>query len=185
MTAIATMRTPTESRAATSQKQQQGLEFPSPCCCSWRQGDRRDSNPRRPGPQPGALPTELRPPYRTGILDRRRIVSILAMDRPWPLAQDISGAASTYPRERSATSSARADLPRMRSCLRGGGPRSVHCQGWLPIQWRLTPGSGRCRSETAGREVICNVAVRPERKNGFAGNRACSATKPPGKDVEL
>src|SRR5881227_1274937 len=26
------------------------------------QGDRRDSNPRRPGPQPGALPTELRPP---------------------------------------------------------------------------------------------------------------------------
>lgn len=25
-------------------------------------GDRRDSNPRRPGPQPGALPTELRPP---------------------------------------------------------------------------------------------------------------------------
>src|SRR2546421_1063402 len=27
-----------------------------------RQGDRRDSNPRRPGPQPGALPTELRPP---------------------------------------------------------------------------------------------------------------------------
>src|ERR1700722_3991925 len=27
-----------------------------------RKGDRRDSNPRRPGPQPGALPTELRPP---------------------------------------------------------------------------------------------------------------------------
>lgn len=25
-------------------------------------GDRRDSNPRHPGPQPGALPTELRPP---------------------------------------------------------------------------------------------------------------------------
>jgi hypothetical protein len=26
------------------------------------QGDRRGSNPRLPGPQPGALPTELRPP---------------------------------------------------------------------------------------------------------------------------
>src|SRR6187551_605686 len=25
-------------------------------------GERRDSNPRPPGPQPGALPTELRPP---------------------------------------------------------------------------------------------------------------------------
>src|SRR5687768_12758079 len=34
-------------------------------------GDRRDSNPRRPGPQPGALPTELRPPsigFSGGIL---------------------------------------------------------------------------------------------------------------------
>ena len=29
------------------------------------EGERRDSNPRPPGPQPGALPTELRPP-RTG-----------------------------------------------------------------------------------------------------------------------
>src|SRR5215210_2129422 len=27
-------------------------------------GERRDSNPRPPGPQPGALPTELRPPRR-------------------------------------------------------------------------------------------------------------------------
>ena len=27
-------------------------------------GERRDSNPRPPGPQPGALPTELRPPSR-------------------------------------------------------------------------------------------------------------------------
>ncbi len=26
------------------------------------EGERRDSNPRPPGPQPGALPTELRPP---------------------------------------------------------------------------------------------------------------------------
>ena len=30
---------------------------------AWRRwGGRWDSNPRRPGPQPGALPTELRPP---------------------------------------------------------------------------------------------------------------------------
>ena len=27
-------------------------------------GERRDSNPRPPGPQPGALPAELRPPSR-------------------------------------------------------------------------------------------------------------------------
>src|ERR1700710_2218691 len=30
-------------------------------------GERRDSNPRPPGPQPGALPTELRPPRRLPV----------------------------------------------------------------------------------------------------------------------
>ena len=30
-------------------------------------GERGDSNPRPPGPQPGALPAELRPPWRIGI----------------------------------------------------------------------------------------------------------------------
>ena len=30
-------------------------------------GDRRDLNPRRPGPQPGALPTELRPPCKFNL----------------------------------------------------------------------------------------------------------------------
>src|SRR5215210_3532462 len=32
-----------------------------PICRALR-GERRDSNPRPPGPQPGALPAELRPP---------------------------------------------------------------------------------------------------------------------------
>ncbi len=31
------------------------------CCKDW--GDRRGSNPRHLGPQPSALPAELRPPY--------------------------------------------------------------------------------------------------------------------------
>lgn len=30
-------------------------------------GGQRDSNPRQPGPQPGALPTELWPPTRPGV----------------------------------------------------------------------------------------------------------------------
>ncbi len=30
-------------------------------------GERRGSNPRPPGPQPGALPTELRPPKNLGV----------------------------------------------------------------------------------------------------------------------
>src|SRR3954470_7651374 len=34
----------------------------------WR-GERRDSNPRPPGPQPGALPTELRPPGQKSSVD--------------------------------------------------------------------------------------------------------------------
>ena len=33
-----------------------------PICRDFARGERRDSNPRPPGPQPGALPTELRPP---------------------------------------------------------------------------------------------------------------------------
>src|SRR5690606_40409173 len=38
-------------------------------CRTALEGDRRDLNPRLPGPQPGALPTELRPPCR---VDHRR-----------------------------------------------------------------------------------------------------------------
>ena len=34
----------------------------SAVCRHFLRGERRDSNPRPPGPQPGALPTELRPP---------------------------------------------------------------------------------------------------------------------------
>jgi hypothetical protein len=48
-----------------------GGQFPGPLCPRIRrnggqqvirEGERWDSNPRPPGPQPGALPTELRPP---------------------------------------------------------------------------------------------------------------------------
>ena len=44
------------------------LTYLRPRKANW--GGRWDSNPRRPGSQPGALPTELRPPYasRTRIL---------------------------------------------------------------------------------------------------------------------
>ena len=36
-------------------------------------GERRDSNPRPPGPQPGALPTELRPPRSAAVRGARPI----------------------------------------------------------------------------------------------------------------
>ena len=41
------------------------LSYRSVFCCTRtkRWGGRRDSNPRPPGPQPSALPTELRPPF--------------------------------------------------------------------------------------------------------------------------
>src|SRR5437868_14898870 len=35
-----------------------------PAVRAFPRGERWDSNPRPPGPQPGALPTELRPPGR-------------------------------------------------------------------------------------------------------------------------
>src|SRR4051812_3475218 len=43
-------------------------------------GERRDSNPRPPGPQPGALPTELRPPGNPGVYRQPRIVLALTFD---------------------------------------------------------------------------------------------------------
>ena len=48
------------TKAAVSLRQASNLE-----------GERRDSNPRPPGPQPGALPTELRPPGFATNLARR------------------------------------------------------------------------------------------------------------------
>ncbi len=49
-----------------------------------REGGRWDSNPRPPGPQPGALPTELLPPYGGhGIRDRRQAT----LSGPGPVAQ--------------------------------------------------------------------------------------------------
>ncbi len=53
-----------------------GLTTGPACSCLTPQwGDRRDSNPRPPGPQPGALPAELRPP-----LPRTRDCSPMAPD---------------------------------------------------------------------------------------------------------
>src|SRR5215211_6689209 len=41
------------------------LNEKGPALQALSRGERRDSNPRPPGPQPGALPTELRPPGGT------------------------------------------------------------------------------------------------------------------------
>jgi peptidoglycan-N-acetylglucosamine deacetylase len=51
-------------------------------------GERRDSNPRPPGPQPGALPTELRPPSDGESSDARvvleRLIALTFDDGPDP-----------------------------------------------------------------------------------------------------
>src|SRR3954454_21083199 len=52
-----------------------------------REGERRDSNPRPPGPQPGALPAELRPPRRLRVTWYTRVcrqLVALVDDRLWP-----------------------------------------------------------------------------------------------------
>jgi hypothetical protein len=52
-----------------------------------REGERRDSNPRPPGPQPGALPTELRPPRPAGRwVGRRRSESSSGSGPGWALS---------------------------------------------------------------------------------------------------
>src|SRR5215218_10260476 len=69
------------------------------------EGGGRDSNPRPPGPQPGALPTELPPPRRgQNSLDQVRILSSRRFPGPawdelrdveyfdWPLTEERKGA---------------------------------------------------------------------------------------------
>ena len=42
-------------------------------------GERRGSNPRHPGPQPGALPAELRPPcLLTWLMIRQKIPKVFS-----------------------------------------------------------------------------------------------------------
>ena len=77
-------------RAACRQRRQAapGGRAPRPHGAAGREcerGDRWDSNPRPPGPQPGALPTELRPP-RAGQC---------STPRPTPGAK--AGFSATYP----------------------------------------------------------------------------------------
>ena len=64
-------RSRSPSRAKTPQAKEEGAtrashasEPMTPACDGFAaaEGERRDSNPRPPGPQPGALPAELRPP---------------------------------------------------------------------------------------------------------------------------
>ena len=51
--------------------------------CAITRGERRDSNPRPPGPQPGALPTELRPPRADQCRDRSRERPVGALGFRW------------------------------------------------------------------------------------------------------
>jgi hypothetical protein len=69
----------------------------SPAICrASREGERGDSNPRPPGPQPGALPTELRPPRRgkqcrrSGVRELRRrthSTSTRSVRHQWPASR--------------------------------------------------------------------------------------------------
>src|SRR5436190_867740 len=66
-----------------------------PCARRLPEGERRDLNPRPPGPQPGALPAELRPPSGTESssgkgalpLDRNRV----GLDRNGLLGNGLDG----------------------------------------------------------------------------------------------
>ena len=57
----------------------------SPSTAKW--GERRDLNPRPPGPQPGALPTELLPPQNVALStikykpDASRFSSLVILDK--------------------------------------------------------------------------------------------------------
>ena len=59
------------------------------------QGERRDSNPRPPGPQPGALPTELRPPRLRPTHAGRRWNVAAASSGIARLAQRMAGSGTS------------------------------------------------------------------------------------------
>jgi hypothetical protein len=83
-------------------------------------GERRDSNPRPPGPQPGALPTELRPPRRAGgrsAGDARNLAVVPG--RPGRSAPQDDPAVQALRRpSRSSTSASKTafDSPRAARC---------------------------------------------------------------------
>ena len=95
----------------------------SPAVQHW--GERRDSNPRHPGPQPGALPTELRPPSSPALRP--------GDSRPRAAREDIA---------RLKTSIAVPASPRL-TCA--PGPLRVTCPGWPPGPVRRTAPRSRAR----------------------------------------
>ena len=116
-------------------RQQHRRRRPTACTCTSpqvNQGERRDSNPRQPAPQAGALPAELRPPCpRVGIPPLRVPTSLT----------DRRGADARPGRAPVAGSGRRAaarDSSRFRTSLRvrrpppAPGPNSDRCRARRP-----------------------------------------------------
>src|SRR5215207_6368944 len=119
--------------------------------CREKEGERRDSNPRPPGPQPGALPTELRPPGRTEHSDgtdppeRSSVgpdgeadapaaggVDVVAAARDEHLPATLPRAARSRPSEPITTEAAR--------------PWSVFLGAPWPRRWPLRPRTSPSRA---------------------------------------
>ena len=114
--------TPTRSSAACPKTQNHGT------CSHFVRGERWGSNPRPPGPQPGALPTELRPPRVRGPEFSGRA------SRRTRLPSAASGAQLTF-REREALTRrearrARGDLRHAANSPAGSSPSSD--ASWTP-----------------------------------------------------
>ena len=112
----------------------------------WKEvaGGGRDSNPRPPGPQPGALPTEL-PPPRSGTEDSRVDVgTVLDEKLRWWLCVGARRLPGSDERAR--------DTPRAASAGTRSGRRSPS-----PLRRSRTSGSRR------GRSAAARSAARPER----------------------
>jgi hypothetical protein len=124
------------------------------------EGERGDSNPRPPGPQPGALPTELRPPR---ALLRQ---SSNAPAPPPPAARP----------PRSSSAGARSCGPGRRSFPT---PSSSSWPSWPSPSWPTSPSGGPSRSSRPSASGS-TTGRSPCRADGSGRPRCTSASSSPG-----
>src|SRR4051794_23632309 len=115
-----------------------------------RKGGGRDLNPRPPGPQPGALPTELPPPrprHRSRGSAQRRLVQLLAQMR-----QRVEDGRRAVIAELLLRPAARDDADRLEACVRRG----------LDVPVRVADHDRVARARLVQRRLDCvRVRLRP------------------------
>src|SRR4051794_13453554 len=125
-----------------------------------RKGGERDSNPRPPGPQPGALPTELPPP--------RRAVSV---------AQSAQNGVSSRCVRSSSSDSKTAAAPASKSSCSEKPPVMRHTVS-TPAFWAASTSQGVSPSMTARSLFTLSIAACTRSGSGFDDSTSSFVVQP-------